>query len=299
MNENELLIKNRLREATVILERANLIICDESWKCDSSRPPFSSFQLVMQGEGTVQVDQTVLHPHAGQLYLLPACTHQSFFTDVQNPYRTYFCHFEITCQQTDLFQLVQFPLCVDAKDPQKAQRIFQDIIQSCKQTDISSALKAKQAVFHLLCYYFECCPPGSVSFIPQSFDSPLSSAISYVETHLHEQITVQQMAEVAGYHSSYFTKLFQTHMGISPGQFILQKKTETATLLLTSTDLPISKIADTLGFDNQFYFSNFFQKTNRNGAIFLPPFISVLLFGFLKYSSVLLCKKSLAQENLQ
>ena len=143
MNENELLIKNRLREATVILERANLIICDESWKCDSSRPPFSSFQLVMQGEGTVQVDQTVLHPHAGQLYLLPACTHQSFFTDVQNPYRTYFCHFEITCQQTDLFQLVQFPLCVDAKDPQKAQRIFQDIIQSCKQTDISSALKAK------------------------------------------------------------------------------------------------------------------------------------------------------------
>lgn len=140
MNENELLIKNRLREATVILERANLIICDESWKCDSSRPPFSSFQLVMQGEGTVQVDQTVLHPHAGQLYLLPACTHQSFFTDVQNPYRTYFCHFEITCQQTDLFQLVQFPLCVDAKDPQKAQRIFQDMIQSCKQTDISSAL---------------------------------------------------------------------------------------------------------------------------------------------------------------
>ena len=74
------------------------------------------------------------------------------------------------------------------------------------------------------------------------------------------QITVQQMAEVAGYHSSYFTKLFQTHMGISPGQFILQKKTETATLLLTSTDLPISKIADTLGFDNQFYFSNFFKK---------------------------------------
>ena len=192
MNENELLIKNRLREATVILERANLIICDESWKCDSSRPPFSSFQLVIQGEGTVQVDQTVLHPHAGQLYLLPACTHQSFFTDVQNPYRTYFCHFQITCQQTDLFQLVQFPLCVDAKDPQKAQRIFQDIIQSCKQTDISSALKAKQAVFHLLCYYFECCPPGSVSFIPQSFDSPLSSAIAYVETHLHEQITVNR-----------------------------------------------------------------------------------------------------------
>ena len=55
MNENELLIKNRLREATVILERANLIICDESWKCDSSRPPFSSYQLVMQEIGRAHV----------------------------------------------------------------------------------------------------------------------------------------------------------------------------------------------------------------------------------------------------
>lgn len=127
MNENELLIKNRLREATVILERANLIICDESWKCDSSRPPFSSFQLVMQGEGTVQVDQTVLHPHAGQLYLLPACTHQSFFTDVQNPYRTYFCHFEITCQQTDLFQLVQFLFVLMRKTRKKHSEFFRTL----------------------------------------------------------------------------------------------------------------------------------------------------------------------------
>ena len=52
MNETNLIIQNRLREATVSLERANLIICDETWKCDSSVPPFSSIQLVLQGEGT-------------------------------------------------------------------------------------------------------------------------------------------------------------------------------------------------------------------------------------------------------
>ena len=50
MNETNLIIQNRLREATVSLERANLIICDETWKCDSSVPPFSSIQLVLQGQ---------------------------------------------------------------------------------------------------------------------------------------------------------------------------------------------------------------------------------------------------------
>lgn len=124
MNETNLIIQNRLREATVSLERANLIICDETWKCDSSVPPFSSIQLVMQGEGTVCIDETTIHPTSGQLYLLPAYTNQAFFTDIHNPYRTYYCHFEITCQQTDLFELIHLPLCIDAKRPQKGRTAF-------------------------------------------------------------------------------------------------------------------------------------------------------------------------------
>ena len=122
MNENELLIKNRLREATVILERANLIICDESWKCDSSRPPFSSFQLVIQGEGTVQVDQTVLHPHAGQLYLLPACTHQSFFTDVQ-----IFAIFRLPVSKRTSFSWFSFLFVLMLKTRKKHSEFFRTL----------------------------------------------------------------------------------------------------------------------------------------------------------------------------
>ena len=44
------------------------------------------------------------------------------------------------------------------------------------------------------------------------------------------------MAQAAGYHVSHFTQL------------------------LTSTDLPVSEIADSLGFSNPFYFSSFFKK---------------------------------------
>ena len=41
---------------------------------------------------------------------------------------------------------------------------------------------------------------------------------------------------------------------------VQQKKAETAAQLLTSTDLPISEIAESLGFISPFYFSNFFKK---------------------------------------
>ena len=49
MNETNLIIQNRLREATISLERANLIICDETWKCDSSVPPFPAFSSSCRG----------------------------------------------------------------------------------------------------------------------------------------------------------------------------------------------------------------------------------------------------------
>lgn len=102
--------------------------------------------------------------------------------------------------------------------------------------------------------------PETISLAAQDFESPLSNAILYVQNHLSEQITVSEMAQAAGYHVSHFTQLFQKQMGISPGQFIQKKKSDTAAQLLTSTDLPVSEIADSLGFNNPFYFSSFFKK---------------------------------------
>lgn len=260
MSETAFIIQNRLREATVSLERANFIICDADWTCDTSLPPFSSIGLVMQGDGTYCINGHTFHPHQGQLYLLPAKTTQSFFTDLENPYRKYYCHFEITCQGEELFDLVRMPLCIDAKDPQKAETIFVQMHEACQSSDIFSALRAKQLLLELICCYMESCPPGSISLIEHSFDSPLSDAVAYVENHLDQTVTVQQMAEAAGYHPSHFTGLFRQHLGISPGQFILRKKTDRAAELLTSTSMPVAAIAESLGFASQFYFSNFFKK---------------------------------------
>lgn len=260
MNETAFIIQNRLRDATVSLERAGLIRCGADWACSASIPPFSSIGLILEGTGTICVDGQDLHPRAGQLYLLPAKSSQSFSTDLVHPYRKYFCHFELTCQNEELFDLIRMPLCTDAKDCAYAEKLFIQMQETCQGSDIFSALKSKQLLLELVCYYMESCPPGTVSLIEHSFDSPLSDAVAYVEEHLNENVTVQQMAEAAGYHASHFTALFRQHLGISPGQFILSKKTERAAELLTATSMPVSAIAEALGFASQFYFSNFFKK---------------------------------------
>lgn len=260
MNDTASIIQNRLREITVNLERAHLLQCDAGWKSDGSVPPFDSIGLILDGEGTMRINGAEIHPAKGQLYLLPARTTQVFFTAPDHPYRKYYCHFELTCQNTGLFELIRLPFCVDAIDFDAAAALFQKMIRACERGDIAASITAKQSVFDLLAYYMECCPPESISLIENRADTPLNNAISYARQHLAQSVTVREMAEIAGYHPGHFTKLFQKRMGVTPMQFIIHLKTERAIELLTDTDLPVSAIAQELGFASQFYFSSFFKK---------------------------------------
>lgn len=260
MNDSAPIIQNRLHEITVNLERAHLLQCDGNWMSDGSVPPYSSIGLILEGEGTMRINGTEIHPSKGQLYLLPSKTTQVFFTNPDRPYRKYYCHFELNCQNQDLFEFIRLPFCVDTKDFDQASMLFQKMICACNSNDITASIMAKQAVFNLLVYYMECCPEGSISQIENKEDTPLNNAITFATQHLDQPITVQQMAEISGYHPSHFAKLFQKRLGVTPLQFILRQKTKRATELLTSTDLPVSSIAESLGFANQFYFSSFFKK---------------------------------------
>jgi len=131
---------------------------------------------------------------------------------------------------------------------------------ACARADLFSSLRAKQLMLQLLLYYLECCPAGSITAVRTKEDAPLDKALAFVEENLHRPITVSELAEIAGYHPSYFTKLFQRHMGLPPVQFITRRKTERAVELLTTSSLPVSDVSQALGFGNPFYFSNFFKK---------------------------------------
>ncbi len=260
MDESSFILQNQLHGLCVRLERASLLACDESWKGERTFPPFSSIGLILEGGGTIIVNGQELHPTRGQLYLLPAHTTQTFFTDARHPYRKYYCHFNITCHGTELFDLIRTPLCVDAQDTGAAPSLFQQMIAALLGQGLTAAVKAQQHMLDLLVYYLESCPPGQLSLVKTNFGPPLAKAISYVDANLHRMLTVQEMAKIAGYAQSHFTKLFQKNLGVTPAQFLVRKKTEYAIRELTATARPIWDIADALGFSSQFYFTNFFKK---------------------------------------
>ena len=88
----------------------------------------------------------------------------------------------------------------------------------------------------------------------------LKPAIDYVHTHLHEDLSLVQIAKVINISPTYFASLFKCTMGISPHQYVIKQRVYGAKLLLLTTDLPIADIAFQVGFSSQSHLNQQFKR---------------------------------------
>jgi AraC-like DNA-binding protein len=83
----------------------------------------------------------------------------------------------------------------------------------------------------------------------------------YVDSHLGEELELEQLALTAGLSLHHFARAFKTSLGVPPHQFVLQRRLSLARDLLTSTDRPIADIATAAGFSDQSHLARTFRKS--------------------------------------
>jgi AraC-like DNA-binding protein len=88
----------------------------------------------------------------------------------------------------------------------------------------------------------------------------LRRAIAYIEDHLAEPITLNEIAEHAGLSRMHFAAQFKRATGFSPHAFLLMRRLDTAKSLLIEDRLPIVQIAFKVGFNSQAHFTSVFRK---------------------------------------
>ena len=81
----------------------------------------------------------------------------------------------------------------------------------------------------------------------------------YIEEHLTDKITLQEIANEMRLSPSYTSELFKKHKGINLFEYITVRRIEMAKDLLSGT-MNVAEISDYLGFQNQSYFSKVFKK---------------------------------------
>ncbi len=84
--------------------------------------------------------------------------------------------------------------------------------------------------------------------------------IDYIYSHIHNRITLKELADRLDLSESYLSKLFVSEVGISISDYIREKKIERAENMLKFSDYDIADIANYFSFSSQSHFTQAFEK---------------------------------------
>lgn len=88
----------------------------------------------------------------------------------------------------------------------------------------------------------------------------LRRVIEYMDENLSRDLTLGQLAAVAGMSTHYFAELFRQSMGRAPHQFVLQRRIELAKQRLCDPRRTVTEAGLDAGFRNPSHFARVFRK---------------------------------------
>ncbi len=101
----------------------------------------------------------------------------------------------------------------------------------------------------------------SAALVPPKSASKESAAVRrYIDAHFKENITLDDLAQVAHVNKYHMAHAFSQEYGIPPISYLNARRIEESRKLLLTTDLSLSRIAQTLGFSSASYFSQSFRR---------------------------------------
>jgi AraC family transcriptional regulator len=87
----------------------------------------------------------------------------------------------------------------------------------------------------------------------------LRRVLDYLNDQFHRDLSLAELAAVAGYSPTYFARQFKQATGLAPHQYLIRCRVERARALLEAGMLTISEVAQQVGFSDQSHLDRHFK----------------------------------------
>lgn len=221
--------------------------CDESYYIRRRKSSQYILEYIIEGEGTVEIEEYVYHPKKGDVYFLPRDIPHVYYSSKKNPWTKIWVNIKgpMVDYLASNYELGYYFENLDIYDEMKS------IISIAKKSN--DVLAASEIIFKIFNKMY--------SSAQNRKKYALSDMIKdYIDANITGKITIEDMSHYVGKSPSQITKVFKATYNITPYEYLIKTKINLSKNLLKNTSLTIKEIAERLSFTDEYYFSNIFKK---------------------------------------
>jgi AraC family transcriptional regulator, arabinose operon regulatory protein len=249
-------IQDEGRDDPFFLEMAGTSYCDGSYHIERSCSAIYVLEYVKQGKGTVTEDGRSFTAAKGDVYLLHrGCAH-FYQSDSANPWVKVWMNV-----RGPLADSLVHAYCLGSLNHVQGldlSDLFDELL-ACAKAARGSAdeiLPEAAVLFHRMA--------ARICSFVRSDDARLLQdpqiLKSWLDSHIYAEVSMNELAGQIYRSPSHTIRIFKKAFGVTPYDYHLNKRIETAKLLLNNTNMQIKEIAYKLHFADEHYFSNLFKQ---------------------------------------
>ena len=268
-----LAMKMKLSEAVQQLNRLTYSLTlvghkvyEPEWEHPPRQNPYHTMWMITKGRGRFHIDGISHTAEAGKLFILRPGTPYERSNSSNQSLEYYIIRFNCTTvfEESEEWhyappQDTRFPLegAFIMENPPGVINLCQQLHHFWKQRGQIVSMRRKILLQELLLAVVQ-----DLRNQRQSGSSTLSieKTVDYMVHQYAENITLEQLSNQAGMSTSHYSHLFKKYIGYSPIDYLTHLRIDRAKELLVLSDYRLKYVAQSVGYQDEFYFSRIFKK---------------------------------------
>lgn len=248
------------------------------WTNEDISSPFVRLFYVKKGKAVMHLTDSDINLSPGHMYLLPSYTPHAYECDPEFEFYYLFIYHR-KMEITRMFDIYDIPYEVESNTatqllfenycnlyPQLRlpsrdaeaflnHQAYRDYAQAFMQMEWYERLQLHGLAEILISYFVK-----HAARKPMVNDERIVRILDYINDNLSKAISIDELADKACLTKSYLIRVFRRHLGITPLQYVIQKKIQYTQTLLLESDITVQEVARAIGIADVSYFIRIFRK---------------------------------------
>ena len=228
--------------------------------------------LPQQGVAVYQLDNEAIHVQPGEILILPpGCSHALTEPEDISRYLLLFEPNALTIMRDfpDFQNVMREPVHLNGHSEWQ-QAVGKLLMQAVDCYNRKEPLWNTECYSYLIKayallgrYYIASDLPAQEANSRKIESAILNSAITFINEHYMDDISLEDVAVFAGFSKYYFCRMFKQFSGLAFSEFLIRKRLNVASEMLIHTELSVKEIAMTSGFGSIATFNRVFRENKH------------------------------------